>query len=368
MTENALYKISSIKQAIIDAQDIHDLRDMLDQASVIKSMLQKAGATVEVLNEMSQAHCEIYRQIGLMIEDDDSISRGGDGSNQYDKKELKARTGPLADYGISSHKLDTARKMSFPTDEQWEIWWAEKCTKEKLVYIVTCFNWCKGLINKERKAELAVAVLDLDTEELSTQYGIHNRDMRDLYSMIENQTVDMFLTDPPYPAKFLPMYGELAKLAAAKLRPGAFCLAYSGQTHLPQVIAEMSQYLDYWWCFAISHTGGNQQIFHRDVLCGWKPILVFTTKNNNKLAKPINWVKDFVPGGGRDKRYHEWGQDASEVIPWIESFTLPNQLICDPFVGGGSIPMACKITERNFIGTELDVDNFNEAIVRVNRQ
>lgn len=83
----------------------------------------------------------------------------------------------------------------------------------------------------------------------------------------------------------------------------------------------------------------------------WKPVIV--------MAKPPvspakDWATDMHIGGGRDKRYHEWGQDAAEATYWIEQLTDAGALVVDPFCGGGAIPVACKLVGRRCIATEID--------------
>ena len=48
-------------------------------------------------------------------------------------------------------------------------------------------------------------------------------------------------------------------------------------------------------------------------------------------------------------------------IEIIEALTDPGDWILDPFIGGGTTAYAAEKTDRNFIGMELDVDNFRIA-------
>ena len=43
---------------------------------------------------------------------------------------------------------------------------------------------------------------------------------RQLIDILEPNSVDLILTDPPYEREFLPVYEDLAKLAAHVLKPG----------------------------------------------------------------------------------------------------------------------------------------------------
>jgi adenine-specific DNA-methyltransferase len=60
-------------------------------------------------------------------------------------------------------------------------------------------------------------------------------------------------------------------------------------------------------------------------------------------------------GTGKDKQYHAWGQDASTARYYIDCFTLPGQVVLEPFVGGGTTPFVCMQLERHFIGFEVNV-------------
>lgn len=214
---------------------------------------------------------------------------------------------------------------------------------------------------KEDATRLAIAEL-----KDPSNFGVVVGDMRRLFDDLEDESVDLFFTDPPYHEEHIHLYNELARLAAAKLKPGGLCLTYAGQTHLPRVMKAMSEHLAYWWMFAISHTGGNLAIWQRKLQNEWKPVLVYAKPyRNGSLPEAPEYTVDFVPGGGRDKRYHEWGQDAGEITYWIEKLTAPRALICDPFVGGGSIPVACKLVGRQWIGTEIDEPMALQARLRI---
>lgn len=51
----------------------------------------------------------------------------------------------------------------------------------------------------------------------------------------------------------------------------------------------------------------------------------------------------------------------------IELFTDPNDLICDPFMGGGSTGIACIARGRRFIGIEKDPKYYDIAVERIHR-
>ena len=49
----------------------------------------------------------------------------------------------------------------------------------------------------------------------------------------------------------------------------------------------------------------------------------------------------------------------------VRMTTQPNNIILDPFMGSGTTGVACKNTNRNFIGIELDENYYNIATKRI---
>ena len=187
------------------------------------------------------------------------------------------------------------------------------------------------------------------TSKSGSDQGIVIGDMALLEKRLKDDSVDLFLTDPPYAD--VDSYERLAELAAAKLKPGGLCLAYTGQFHLPEVMEAMGSHLKYWWMIALQFGGQHFALYPRRIQNVWKPILAYAKP---PLKKAPNWLSDHLDGGGRDKQHHDWGQDESEVEYLIQRLTEPGQLVVDPFCGGGTIPAACKTLGRRWLATEID--------------
>ena len=71
-------------------------------------------------------------------------------------------------------------------------------------------------------------------------------------------------------------------------------------------------------CESISTTGGRSEsrtdvpryVNDRRIQNQWKPIIGF---GRAPVSLPPEWLGDFLEGGGRDKRFHVWGQPESEL-------------------------------------------------------
>jgi len=185
-------------------------------------------------------------------------------------------------------------------------------------------------------------------------------DMGILWKRLEDNSVDLFLSDPVYQQAEL--YEGLAELAVAKLKPGGLCLAYTGQLYLPPNTAAMSKYLQYWWLFAVQFGGQHAAIHSRHIQNCWKPILAFAKP---PVGPAPAWLRDSLAGGGRDKEFHDWGKHESEASYLIQRLTEPGALVVDCYCGGGMVPAACKATGRRWLATEVDATTAKVARKRL---
>lgn len=86
-------------------------------------------------------------------------------------------------------------------------------------------------------------------------------DFRILSKKINNNTIDLILTDPPYPKEYLPLWAELGKIAKRILKPSGFLISYSGQNNLPFILGQLSNHLNYYWLGSLYHSGSLGQRF-----------------------------------------------------------------------------------------------------------
>ena len=184
--------------------------------------------------------------------------------------------------------------------------------------------------------------------EDGTTFEIRRGDFRDVLNDLEDGSVDLVVTDPPYGDNFTALYGDLAKWASAKLKPGGSLVAYVGQANLPDVLALMSDHLRYWWTLALVHKHGAQQLPGKWVMVEWKPVVWFVKDHRSGRL----YVADRMSGSKPRKDLHEWAQGVDEVAYLIEQLTDAGQLVVDPFAGSGSFGHAALDLGRHFIGAE----------------
>ena len=214
--------------------------------------------------------------------------------------------------------------------------------------------------------------------EKSSQIQLLEGDFKDVaFKELKNDSIDLVFTDPPYDRKSLPLYEDLAKLAVRVLRPGGSLIMYLGQHALVEIIDRINYSatgeLTYWWQFCILHEGPFARYFDRQIVVKWKPLLWFVKGNrpiNPSFPKAEdskkNFLSDLIISNKPEKRFHEWGQSPADSEHVIKFLTAENDLVLDPFLGGGSTAISCLNLRRRFIGIDINPNSLEAARIHIN--
>ena len=181
-----------------------------------------------------------------------------------------------------------------------------------------------------------------------------------------DEPLDAIVTDPPYPQEYLQTWADLAAFAVRALKPGGSLIAMSGQSYLPDIfrMLDKQEGLTYRWTLAYLTPGGQApHIYPRKVNTFWKPVLWFVKGELN----PTETVGDVVRSdvNDNDKQHHHWGQSESGMADLIDRSTNPGDLICDPFLGGGTTGLVATDMGRRFIGSDIDAECVNATRKRM---
>ncbi len=80
-----------------------------------------------------------------------------------------------------------------------------------------------------------------------------------------------------------------------------------------------------------------------------------------KAAKWASPQARFDPGG----KIHPTQKPLPLMRSLVSDFTEPGELILDPYAGGGTTAVACKLLDRRFLGWEVNPDYYASAAARV---
>ena len=232
--------------------------------------------------------------------------------------------------------------------------------KEKVKSGDVSINQAYQDVRKEEKKQKQQEVLHARSDDKSRKtaklknslFEVRRGDFREVLHDIE--AVSLVLTDPPYPKESLSLWSELSRWASKALAEDGILIAYSGQMFLPQVLNNLSEHLDYWWCGAVVHKGnGNLSPLGfpvRKVINQWKPLVMFYKRGGVGFERTF---RDLVAGVGPEKTDHNWQQPVEEARILIEAFTQPGELVVDPFAGSGGFCKAAIDCGRLAVGAEI---------------
>jgi len=184
---------------------------------------------------------------------------------------------------------------------------------------------------------------------------LHNKDFREL--KLQDNSVALIMTDPPYAEKDLWIYDELGRQASRVLREGGSLLCYAGHYAIARIINMVEQHgLKFHWPLVILHSGPSASVFVYKVMVGYNPLLWFV-----KGKYEGEFVSDVKKSEFQGKELHEWAKSTIESDYYIKHMTIENDIVYDPFLGQGTFGISAVKLKRQFIGCEINKDHFETA-------
>ena len=346
-----LVKWEKAKQAIIEAKSVDELLLIRDQAEAFRYAAKQAKESIDAVNNIAEIRIRAERRAGEFLSEPTNKQKPG----QYQQRSTDSTVAPtLKELKVSKTESSNWQNIAnIPQDDFEEH--IEK-TKKRKAELTTAgvLSLAKDIkrdaLRKERSEQGKSAILPDNTK-------LYNDDFRCFRNAdVEYGSVDLILTDPPYPKEYIPLWRDLGVFALDYLKKDGYLIAYSGQLYLDIVIQELSKTMSYCWTFCLYHTGHTQLVHSRNVICEWKPILVFKNGDPGKFRDTIS---DVLPSEKRDKTLHDWQQNKSAPEYIVNHFTNPGDVVCDPMAGAGTFLKVAKNLNRKIVGMEIDEKSYN---------
>ena len=190
---------------------------------------------------------------------------------------------------------------------------------------------------------------------------VGDAESREWYDTLPADRFDLMLTDPPWAEDSISTYSAAGKAALKALRPGGVAAVYLGKIFLPQVIAALGQYLDYEWCFCLYYPESQMRIRKAQVYDCWRPVAIM--RKPGPRHEPA-YGRDLIQAP-REKGSHPWQQALGPAQELVKRYSARGGWVLDPFVGGGTFPLAAKLEGRKFLAFDKDEDTVKIAASRV---
>jgi hypothetical protein len=187
-------------------------------------------------------------------------------------------------------------------------------------------------------------------------------DCREVLADIEDDSVSLILTDPPYGDAAEPLWHWLGAWAARVLIPGGSLVCFDGQSNCLRHAGILHEHLRYWWLLSLRHHHA-QRIPGKFVIAEHKPVWWFV--KGHRRGRTL--VTDVLRPDRRDKAGHEWGQGDGGVELLIEQLTEADERIVDPFAGTAQWGEIAARMGRVWIGADVVEGGAATAVTEVAR-
>ncbi len=185
-------------------------------------------------------------------------------------------------------------------------------------------------------------------------------DARELAKAIPDESIDLIFTDPIYDR--IDDYRWLVKTALRILKPGGNLVAFVSlnlQIEIGNILSDKMTWCDFLILRELARRRNN---YGRKII-GLYEVAAWASKGSHRLGRYVNNFVYVNNGYIKTDSFHDWEKPLGGLTHWIDR--LSNEIVCDPFTGGGTVPAVCKMLGRNYVAFELDPDTAERARTRV---
>jgi DNA modification methylase len=233
--------------------------------------------------------------------------------------------------------------------------------------------------NEQLKTQKAIEIIEKVYENNT---NIYNGDCIEYIKTIKDKSIDCLITDPPYGVDIqfgaydnqlsrkiendgniedaLILLNEMLINVKSKLKEDAHIYIFCNWKIYPQFNQIISKHfqiknLIIWdkLFMGMGDLKGNYSSSYE--------MIVFAGGNREFLNRP----KNIIQCRFSDERFHNTQKPVELIKQLIDNSTNVNETIFDPFLGSGSTVVAAKEMKRNFIGCEIDEQNYKITLKRL---
>lgn len=227
-------------------------------------------------------------------------------------------------------------------------------------------RYCQRLLYEERKETNRHPDVKINEKDVRIFQG----DLTTGLPEIEDESIDLVVVDPPYDRRSAEnLYSHIAIVAERILIDGGSLLVMCGGAHLDIALRELTAYnktLKFNWNISYICKRGIPLIQSRKVSTAVKNI-IWLVKGKYEGPMVYDLIEAPPDPDKLDKKHHIWGQSVDAMNDLIQKFTVEGDTVCDFMCGGGSTAVASVLSNRRFLGCDIDPEAVKTTRKRVAR-
>ena len=211
---------------------------------------------------------------------------------------------------------------------------------------------------------------------------LYNTDALEALKQLESNSVDLVATDPPYGINLKKGYKKGNKLVAGDdgfsvmfflddlltelkrvMKDDTAAYIFTRFDVYPYWFMKCKNYFDVKSCLIWNKGGGGIGDLKGNYALNYE-MCIYMVKGRHLLNSKRDGAVWNI--GKCKQEYHETQKPVEIMQKIIEKSSNENDLVLDPFAGSCSTGVACKNTNRNFLGYELIKENYEIAQSRIN--
>jgi DNA modification methylase len=211
-------------------------------------------------------------------------------------------------------------------------------------------------------------------QQLPVNAILHGDCIEKMHKMPAN-SIDFILTDPPYLVNYRDRDGRTiqndvnADWLKPAMREAYRVLKMNRVAVMFYSWNRVDKFFDAWKDAGFQPVG---HIVFRKTYSSSSRFLSYQHEQAYLLAKgrpplPKRAIADVMDMPYSGNKLHPTQKPIEPLAQLIRSFTLPGELVLDPFAGSGSTCAAAMLTGRKYVGIELDAEYLKQASARLAR-
>lgn len=199
-------------------------------------------------------------------------------------------------------------------------------------------------------------------------------DSLELIKEIPSESIDLILTDPPYGidkkgiknSSDLKVFYSILPECYRVLKKDGFFITFFSTKLLPEIFKNNP--FEYYWQFILNCPLGSVRSpigFSKYMSCfvfkKGKPKIIKWNKDifNDSPSKMVEPDEGFIN--------HPSPKPKQFIMELLKMFSNEKDIVLDPFIGSGSTAIACHLTNRSYIGFEMEKEYCDLAKQRLNK-